>query len=115
MPYLCIHTNLPPRNAGADTALLQRASTLVADQLDKPESYVMVRLAPAAAMLFGGSADPCAYLELKSIDLPADATADLSAALCGLMEDALGIPAARVYIEFVNAPADYWGWDGGTF
>ena len=114
MPYLNIQTNadLVPEQ---QTKLLDQASQLVAGLLDKPESYVMVALQACVAMRFGGGDAPLAYLELKSLGLPRARTAELSAALSELIEQALGIPAARVYIEFSDPDRSMWGWNGGTF
>jgi phenylpyruvate tautomerase PptA (4-oxalocrotonate tautomerase family) len=114
MPLLKIQSNQPVENAAAEQ-LISTASKLVAEQLGKPESYVMVALEPPVPMSFAGSTDPLAYLELKSIGLPQDKTPALSAALCDLMRDSLGIEPGRVYIEFADAPRAMWGWNGGTF
>ncbi len=113
MPYLKIQTNQTIAPDEAET-LLSEASKLVAEELGKPESYVMVSLAPPVPMLFAGSNEPTAYLELKSIGLPESRTADLSKALCHLMAN-LNIDPNRVYIEFADAPRTMWGWDGRTF
>ncbi|HLA75096.1 MAG TPA: phenylpyruvate tautomerase MIF-related protein [Gammaproteobacteria bacterium] len=114
MPYLKIQTNQPIA-ANAAQALLAQASRLVAKQLGKPESYVMVALVPPAPMLFAGSDKPLAYLELKSVGLPQAKTAECSKVLSELLEKELGIAQDRVYIEFANATGPMWGWNGGTF
>jgi phenylpyruvate tautomerase PptA (4-oxalocrotonate tautomerase family) len=62
-----------------------------------------------------GNRDPLAYLELKSIGLPAQRTKEFSALLCDLVSRELDIPPDRVYIEFSDAPRAMWGWNGGTF
>lgn len=114
MPYLKIQTNQSP-DPEAGRALMADASALVADRLGKPERYVMVELQGTAPMLFAGTDAPLAYLELKSIGLPGSATAELSAALCELLEQKLGVPRDRVYVEFADAERHMWGWNGGTF
>lgn len=114
MPYLKINTNQELAEE-MKAGLLQKASALVAKQLGKPESYVMVEVNTGLAMLFAGEATPLAYLELKSIGLPEDRTAAFSAALCQLLQDNLGIPANRIYIEFASAPRKLWGWNSDTF
>ncbi len=114
MPLLKIHTNQSLDNA-AQAALMQKASARVAELLGKPERYVMIALETGQPMLFAGSDAPLAYLELKSIGLPDDATTALSAALCQLIGEQLGIAQDRIYIEFSNAERHLWGWDGRTF
>jgi len=88
---------------------------LVAKELGKPESYVMVNIEPTRPMLFAGTNEPTAYLELKSIGLADSQTKDLSAALCNLITNKIKIPTERIYIEFANAPRSMWGWDKSTF
>ena len=112
MPMLRIQTNQPIEDPGQ---LVSKASRTVAEQLGKPESYVMVSLEPNPNMIFAGSGEPLAYLELKSIGLPATATGGLSQSLCGLMQDEAGISPDRIYIEFADAPRNMWGWNSGTF
>jgi len=114
MPVLKIQTNrILPEEAAK--ALASKASALVAEQLGKPESYVMTSVESNAAMTFAGTDAPLAFLELKSIGLPESATADASRALCELVSGETGIDAARIYIEFSDAPRKMWGWNSGTF
>ena len=114
MPYLKIETNLDLA-APRQSELLSAASSRVAAMLGKPESYVMVALDAGKPMLFGGSDQPLAYLELKSIGLPRDRTTELSAQLTELMQQLLDLKPDRVYIEFADAERPMWGWNGGTF
>lgn len=114
MPLLQILTN-QKLDSAEQASLLSAASQQVANLLGKPERYVMVAYEHNPGMLFGGSAAPLAYLELKSIGLPGNKTGELSKGLCELMQQQLGIAADRVYIEFADAARTMWGWDGGTF
>jgi phenylpyruvate tautomerase PptA (4-oxalocrotonate tautomerase family) len=114
MPLLSIRTNIA-LDAGRRETLMAEASSRVADLLDKPEVYVMVSLDDDRPMLFGGSAAPLAYVELKSIGLPRDEAPEISEALCVLLERHVGIPPERVYIEFSDAEPSLWGWNGDTF
>ena len=90
-------------------------SQRVAKQLGKPESYVMVALQLSVPMVFAGTTEPAAFLELKSIGLAESQTKPLSRALCDIIEAELGIRKDRVYIEFTNAAGKMWGWNGDTF
>ena len=114
MPFLKIQTNRPMPEADAKS-LAAHASAVVAEQLGKPESYVMISVETNPAMQFAGSDEPLAYLELKSIGLPESITADVSKALCKLVSADTGISPDRIYIEFADAPRKMWGWDSGTF
>jgi len=114
MPFLKIQTNTTLPEAAA-RELAARASALVAEQLGKPERYVMVSVETNPVMQFAGSSDPLAYLELKSIGLPESSTGDASRALCELVSSATGIVPERIYIEFSDAARRMWGWNSSTF
>ena len=114
MPLLKIQTNQLV-DTDRQKILMSRVSQELAGILGKPERYVMVSIEHNPAMLFGGSDAPLAYLELKSIGLPESKTADFSRTLADLLNDELGLPADRIYIEFTDAPRAMWGWNGGTF
>jgi phenylpyruvate tautomerase len=114
MPYLKIQTNLP-LTTKAERNVLKTASSLVASELGKPEEFVMVAVQPDTPMLFAGSDDPVAFLELKSIGLPARKTKQLSQSLCTLIEEHLGIAKDRVYVKFIDVNHGMWGWKGDTF
>ena len=114
MPYLNIQTNLPLSRKAVRT-VLKTASTLVARELGKPEAFVMLALQSDTPMLFAGTDDPVAFLELKAIDLPVRKTKKLSESLCDLIEDHLGIPPSRVYVKFLDVRRGMWGWKGETF
>ena len=114
MPLLKIQTN---RQLSAEDCsdLLKSISTTIAQALGKPERYVMIVLEENQSMLFAGSDDPMAFLELKSIGLSVQITGDLSATLCGTIGSSLDIPTDRIYIEFADAERAMWGWNSTTF
>ena len=114
MPYLLIHTNVDIPE-GAQDELLAKSSAMLAAQLGKPVGYMMAGISPRQRMIFAGSDAPTAFLILKSIGLPETKLKALSAALCEMVSDHTGIPAKRIYIEFVDVKAKYWGHNGGTF
>ncbi len=114
MPYLKIQTNLPVTRK-ARRVVLREASALVEHELEKPEDFVMVALEPDTAMLFGGTDDPVAFLELKAVGLPVRRTKQLSKVLCAMIQEHLGIPKDRVYVKFIDVKHGMWGWKGDTF
>ena len=90
-------------------------SRRVAAILDKSKNYVMVSLEDQCDLMFAGTDEPAAYLELKSINLPEADTAQLSSSLCGFIHERLEIDPSRIYIEFSNAERHMWGWNGRVF
>jgi phenylpyruvate tautomerase PptA (4-oxalocrotonate tautomerase family) len=114
MPYLKLTTNTSISNEQSPE-LLSQFSQLLAKETGKPERYVMVELDSDRKMIFSGNNDPLAYIECKSIGLTSDQAKSLSASLSQILTEKLHISADRVYIEFSNCPADFWGWNSSTF
>ena len=114
MPFLKLTTN-NTLNQEEAAQLTQAFSKLLAKETGKPERYVMVALDFDKTMLFAGSPDPLAFIECKSIGLTTTQAKALSSSLNKLIASSLQIAADRVYIEFSNSSADYWGWNGSTF
>ncbi len=112
MPVLQITTN---QAIDDSNTLAREASKLTADLLGKPESYVMVNINAEAELIFAGSSDPCAHLVIKSLGLPESETKSYSEKLCGFIEQQLGVPPSRTYIEFINPERHMFGWNNSTF
>ncbi|MFB6317471.1 phenylpyruvate tautomerase MIF-related protein [Saccharicrinis sp. FJH54] len=113
MPYFRIATNtkeLPDRNT-----FLKECSAFIAGLLNKSEKYVMIELNTDSSMIFGSKTDALAYIELKSIGLPADQTKDFSEKICDFITKHFNIDRSRIYIEFSDVERHKWGWNGSTF
>ena len=76
MPLLKIQTNINVPEGKRD-ALLKKASCTVAQQLGKPEQYMMVSLETERPMVFAGTSEPAAFMDLRAIGLPAEKTGQL--------------------------------------
>ena len=113
MPYLSIQTNraLPDEK---QTELLDAALKIVASQLGKPESYVMVSFAPAERMTFAGEESPTAFLELRSIGIPDLKRNSLSSALTDLVARNCEIRPERIFVVLVDVNARFWSLNGET-
>jgi phenylpyruvate tautomerase PptA (4-oxalocrotonate tautomerase family) len=114
MPLLKIQTNVNVAEGKRD-ALLKNASRAIAQLLGKPEQYMMVSLEAERPMMFAGTSEPAAFMDLRAIGLPVGKTGQLSALLCDLAKAELGAAKERVYINFTDVPANLWGWNGETF
>ena len=114
MPLVSITTNSPAFDANRST-LVTRISRAVASMLGKAERFVMVKAEHNPAMLFAGTDDPLAYVELKSIGLPEGRAKELSAELCRVIAGEIDVFPDRIYIEFTDAPRHLWGWNSSTF
>ena len=115
MPLLRLTTNQEMATTEARADFLRQASAQLAELLGKPEAYCMVTLDTGASLLFAGTDEPAAFAELASLGLPADATKRLSAALCDLVQEGLGVAPGRVYIHFQDVERPMWGTNRTTF
>jgi len=111
MSYLKIQTNLPIGKK-SQQSIMRSASSLVSRELGKSQELVLVALEADTTMLFDGTDDPVAFLELKSVGLPARRTKTLSQDLCELIKEHLGISRDRVYLKFVTGNRGMWGFKG---
>jgi phenylpyruvate tautomerase PptA (4-oxalocrotonate tautomerase family) len=76
----------------------------------------MTALEPNVAMTFAGTTDPVCYIEIKSVGaMTPTQTKAMSQDFCRTIEQALGVPINRTYIEFADAKGAMWGWNGSTF
>jgi len=114
MPLIKLRTNVGIAEENS-AQILNEFSQLLANETGKPERYIMVEIEGERNMLFGGSPDPLAYVECKSIGLSAAQAKSLSQSISQVLNTQLQISADRVYIEFSNCPAEFWGWNGSTF
>lgn len=112
MPYIKLNTNVELSNK---PSVLRQLSQIAATETGKPESYVMIEATHNVSMLFAGKDTPLAFLECKSIGLTEKQAKSLSAAISKLLNTELKISTDRIYIEFSNAPAAFWGYNGSTF
>lgn len=109
MPLLRVFTNQEPGTAESRADLLRAASAGMAELLGKPERACMVTLETGRDLLFAGSDDPAAFVELASLGLPTDDTERLSAGLCDLLGEPLGVDPARIFIHFRDMERHMWG------
>jgi len=114
MPLLKIQTNTAIDNQKSQP-LLKTASQRIAAALNKPEQYMMVSLESDLPMMFAGTSEPTAFVELRGIGLPTARTGEMSRLICELVESELGVARQRIYINFADVPANQWGWNAQTF
>jgi len=114
MPLLKLETTTALSD-GQRQHLIASLSRIVADTIGKPEQYVMVTIGQAA-ILMSGKPGAAAFVDVRSIGgLTGDVNRKLSEQVCKLLEESLGIPSGRVYLNFTDVKAAAWGWNGSTF
>ena len=116
MPLIKVQSSVAaPEKSNVET-LLKTLSAKVANHFGKPESYVMTIFESDIPMTFGGTFEPVCYVEIKNIGtMSSNQTKAMSADFCQEIEDKLGVPANRIYIEFNDAQRHLWGWNKSTF
>lgn len=114
MPLCRVTTNITMDDKKKESTLAI-ISREVSKMLGKPEQYVMTSMRDKELMTFAGTADPAAFVELKSIGLPEALTQNLSDKLCTLITEHTDIQANRIYIEFSDAHRKMWGFNNKTF
>jgi phenylpyruvate tautomerase PptA (4-oxalocrotonate tautomerase family) len=116
MPLIKVQTSVETPEPAAVEGLLKILSAKLAQYLSKPESYVMTVFEPNVAMTFAGTVEPVGYVEVKSIGSMSPAqTKAMSQDFCQVINEKLGVPANRIYIEFADAKGAMWGWNSSTF
>jgi phenylpyruvate tautomerase len=116
MPLIKVQTSIAAPDQSEVAALLKDLSASLAKHLSKPESYVMTAFEPNVAMTFGGTTEPVCYIEIKSVGtMSPTQTKTMSQDFCQKIQQAIGVPANRTYIEFADAKGAMWGWNGSTF
>jgi phenylpyruvate tautomerase PptA (4-oxalocrotonate tautomerase family) len=96
-------------------ALLVDLSKAVGEIIGKPQQYVMVA-ASQSAMMMSGTGDDAAFVDVRSIGgLSGEVNRKLSRKVCQLLNESLGVPPNRIYLNFTEVPAGDWGWNGNTF
>ena len=114
MPLLKLETTVV-LSEDERNALLASLSRAVARAIGKPEQYVMVTVGQAAILMSGKASDG-AFVDIRSIGgLSGDVNRKLSQQVCKLLNDSLGIPPDRVYLNFTAVEVGNWGWNGSTF
>ena len=104
MPYLTIETNAA---TPATPSILSEASHLVANILNKPEGYVIVRIESGKTMIFGGDSSKIgALIEMESIGYPSGKKVELAQELTNLAVKHFHAESMLVGIHFADMKPD---------
>ena len=115
MPTLNITTNASVDRV-EQSDVLKSASSLCASLLGKPESYVMCSLRSDVSMCFGGTEDPCAFVELVSLgSIGGEKNKTISQGICSFLQEKIGVPPNRCYIHFIDPARSDFGFNASTF
>lgn len=116
MPLIKVQTSVDTPEPATVEGLLKVLSAKLAKHLSKPESYVMTVFEAGVAMTFAGTTEPVCYVEIKSVGSMSPAqTKAMSQDFCQVINEKLGVPTNRIYLEFADAKGAMWGWNSSTF
>ena len=114
MPLIKLETSAD-LTEGKRAELLPVLSKLIAEEIGKPETYVMVTLSQNG-MMMSGDEHPAAFADVRSIGgLTHDVNRAIADRLCDVLKDRLGVPPDRVYLNFTDIARTHWGWNRSTF
>jgi phenylpyruvate tautomerase PptA (4-oxalocrotonate tautomerase family) len=69
-----------------------------------------------AAFLMSGKPGEAAFVDVRSIGgLSGEVNRQLAQKIGDLLNESLGVPPDRIYLNFTDVAAANWGWDGDTF
>ena len=114
MPFISTKTN---KSIPADTAKKLKEAYASAIELlpGKTEKWLMLSFEGDVTMAFHGDMEsPMAFLTVSLVGkAPTEAYDALTARLCAVMGDVLGIAADMVYVKYEEV--DHWGWNNINF
>jgi phenylpyruvate tautomerase PptA (4-oxalocrotonate tautomerase family) len=114
MPLLKLETTVA-LNEEKQKSLLSGLSRTVAETTGKPEQYVMIT-ASHSSILMSGKPGDAAFVDVRGIGgLTGSVNRQLTEKICRLLNQSLGVPANRIYLNFTDVEGGNWGWDGNTF
>ena len=113
MPFINakFSSTVPPEKETALKSALGEAITL----LGKPERYLMVEIEDNRRLYFGGKNDaPIAFFDVSLLhSAPRASYEKLTARLCGIAKDIMGVDGSNVYVKFEET--ENWGYDSFMF
>ena len=100
----------PEQEINIKTALGEAVSII-----GKTESWLMVGFEPKCSLFFKGEkSEKIAFVEVSIYgNASKSAFEQLTAAICKILDENLGVPADSVYVKY--SPTENWGWNGGNF
>ena len=114
MPHIRTQVSVPLTKDAEDalTAAYGKIITLIPG---KTEAYLMLSFEGDCHIRFAGTDDrPAAWVEVQVLGKLGETVAErMTAAICTLLEEKLGIPGDRVYVKYEEVQT--WGWNGGNF
>lgn len=112
MPFVNVNTNTEISKEQAIALKAQFGKAI--ENLGKTESWLMVGFNGGIPLYFKGDDAPAAFVDISVFGSSTDAQCEkMTAAVCGIIEKELGIPADRTYVKYSGI--SQWGWNNMNF
>ena len=113
MPFIDSKISMKVSDEQKET--LKAALGAAAGIIGKPESFVMIGFQDEYTLFFGGKKlEKGAYVSVDILGQGSSSEFEkMTAKICEVYEEVLGIPAKNVYVEY-RTTSD-WGWNGSNF
>lgn len=100
----------PEQENNIKTALGEAISVI-----GKSENWLMVGFEPNCSLYFKGEkSEKLAFVDVSLYGNASNSAYEqLTAAICKILADNLGVPSDKVYVKY--SPTEHWGWNGGNF
>jgi phenylpyruvate tautomerase PptA (4-oxalocrotonate tautomerase family) len=111
MPVLKIETN-QTLSDDQTAALMEKSTDMLCRVLDKPKTYMMVYIDSGCSMMFNGTADPFAFVQLRQFAFDKKQAAGIIAGISEFIVDELQVSPDRQYIQLTEMESTLFGWNG---
>lgn len=104
-----------PLSAEQETNIKEKLGKAIELIPGKSESWLMVGFEPEASLYFrGDNSQPAAFVEVSVFGSEnPDAFSRLTAQICKIYQDVLGIAPDHIYVKYQAVSS--WGWNGSNF
>lgn len=115
MPYI---SNIISKKISLEEEAIIKTSqaAILQEVASKPERVLMVHVRGDETLYFAGEKCVGAYVEVKLLgQLSVEQKNQITAKICSLYEDTIGIWQDKVYVTFYELAYENWGHNGKTF
>jgi len=111
MPVFRIETN-QILSKEQTTALMAKSTAMLCNALEKPKTFMMVYVDTGCSMMFNGTTDPFAFVQLRQFAFEEEHAAGIIASIATFIENELEVKPNRQYIQLAEIKNALFGWDG---
>ncbi len=114
MPFINTRLNIP-LPSDKEAAIKEKFGEAIQIFPGKSEAWLMLNFSDRERMWFRGSNDlPIAYVEIQLFGTATEEScAQMTATVCRIFEDTLGISPEHIYVKYEFVPV--WGWNRENF